>query len=407
MRLIPRVLLVEALILVWGAAIAAPTGPEIENLVRGGKLDEAIEAGRAAVEATPADPDLRVALAHALAVKARTSRKVVEMAVKADDLLSGNVVLPRLGPDTPMKTEVTYDAKLLGEALRNLQEAEKLAPRRKDVLLKRCFLLTDSGDVAGAVAAIKNVVAALPGDPNLPGDLAALGNERAEGGDPKGGSAILAAVAKAFPSDAAVEADYGYALAQAGKKTEGLAALDRAVALAPADLRIHARRCAAAMLLRDFQKARAAYQASAASGGGDVDGLGRAAAAIGCDLKAAKAELGEMSKNTALPPEISQLAADLVMAATRRPSDPKNVELAKSLADGKKEILAIPILHRALRANAANKQAAALLAGIYRAFGFRTLADETIRAARQASAAPAAKPASKPANPQPSGSSKR
>ncbi len=364
------------------AALAAQTAAEIEALVREGKLDEAIAAGRAAVAEAPGDPDRRVALAHALQAKGRTARKVVDVAVGAEELRSGGLKLPRLGPGTPTRTEVRYDAQLLGEALRSLQEAERLAPGRKDVVLKRCYLLADSGDVSGAKEAVGRAAAAFPADPTLAETLAALGAVRVEAGDPAGGAAILGAVAKAFPSSAPVHADWGYVLAQAGKKAEGLAALDRAADLAPNDLAILRRRATAAMLVRDFARARSAYRASAKTSGDPIDLLGAAAAAIASDLAAAKSELAGLARPEGAPPPVAEAAADLLKAASRGPAERGNLDQAETLVRDGMEILALPILHRALRASPADSRAAEILAGIYRGFGFRSLADETKRAAQ-------------------------
>ncbi len=380
-------------VLLGAAASSSPS--EIQALVKDGKLDDAIAKGRAAVQAKPSDPELRMALAHALAAKGRSIHRVVSTTVDGKDLVAGKVALPAINPDKPPRAEVRYDPALFEEAAKNVREAVKLSPKRTDLRLEQCYLLTDAGDVDGALQAVRGALAALPHAGSLGTDLAAFGIERAKRGDPPGGATLLQPVAAAFPNDAAIAVDYGYILGQAGKKAEALKALNRALALAPTDLRVLRRRTTALMLLREFKLARAGWQAAFELSREDGERLGAAAAAIAFDAKTAKSELHELGAPAAsADPALVDLAADLYTAASSPAAAAQNVSIAKKLADGKKELLALPILHRALAADRGLKDAAALLAGIERAFDFTAAADEILRNAQAPAAAP--KPASKP-----------
>ncbi len=402
----PRSILLAAAIASFapslGVAAVAPRS-DLEGMIKAGKLDEAIAAGRTAVEAAPADPDLRAVLAHALAAKGRDVRRVVAATVKAEDVLAGKAVLPRVGPDHPPKIEVIYDPALLEEALRHLREAVRLAPRREDLRFTECYLLTDAGDVDRAAVAVRAALEALPRTAALSTSLATFGIERGKRGDPRGGAVLLLPVTTAFPADATLAADRGFLLAQAGLETEALAELDRAAKGAPKDLRVQRRRAAAFMLLREFKRARSAWQAAVEAGREDGDRLGAAAAAIATNVETARTELKSLAEPAAsADPAIVELAVDLMRAASAPAASKENVALAKKLADGGKELLVTPLLHRALRADPRNKEAAALLAGIERRLGFPWVADEILRNAQ----APPPKPASAPA-PKTSGASLR
>ena len=404
----PRSILLAAAIATFipsfGAAAAASRS-DIEGKIKAGKLDEAIAAGRTAVEAAPADPDLRGVLAHALAAKGRDVRRVVAATVNAEDVLAGKAVMPSVGPDNPPRIVVVYDPALLEDALRHLREAVRLAPRREDLRFTECYLLTDAGDVDRAAVAVRAALEALPRTAALGTSLATFGIERGKRGDPRGGAALLLPVTTAFPADATLAADRGFMLGQAGLKTEALAELDRAAKGAPTDLRVQRRRAAAFVLLREWKRARSAWQAAVEAGHEDGDRLGAAAAAIATDVKTAKTELQSLAEPAAsADASIIATAVDLARAASAPAASKGNVALAKKLADEGKELLAAPLLHRALRADPRNKGAAALLAGIERRLGFPSVADEILKNAQ--APPPAPKPAAVPA-PQTPGASRR
>ena len=67
---------------------------ELEALVRDGKADEAIPKGRAAVGERPDDVDLRLALARALAAKARRFSHTVNVKLSEADLAKGEIRVP-------------------------------------------------------------------------------------------------------------------------------------------------------------------------------------------------------------------------------------------------------------------------------------------------------------------------
>ncbi len=390
----PLLVALGCLALMGAAATSSPS--EIGALIKQGKLDDAIAKGRAAVQAKPADPELRMALAEALAAKGRTIHRVMSTTVDGKDLVAGNVALPKLDPKNPPKPEIRYDPALYEEALKNVREAVKLAPTRTEIRLAECYLLTDAGDVDGGLQAIRDALAALPHSTDLGSDLAAFGVERAKRGDPRGGAVLLEPVAAAFPNDAAIAVDRGYFLGQAGKKAEAMKELDRAVRLAPTDLRILRRQTTALMLLREFKLARAGWQASFEVSREDGERLGAAAAAIAFDAELAKSELHDLGQPAASADEaMTGLASELLTAASSPAASTQSVSVAKKLAAEKKPLLALPILHRALAANKGLKDAAALYAEIERSFGFTTVADEIQKKA------PAPGPAPEKAAPKP------
>ena len=391
-----RILLVIAACSLLLGAAPGSTPSEIQALVKEGKLDDAIAKGRAAVQAKPSDPELRMALAHALAAKGRSIHRVVSATVDGKDLLEGKVALPAIDPEHPPKAEVRYDPALFEEAVKNVREAVKLSPKRADLRFEECYLLTDAGDVDGALEAVKGALGALPHAGPLGSDLAAFGVERAKRGDPRGGAVLLQPVTAAFPNDPAIAVDYGYILGQAGRKADALKELDRAFKLAPTDPRVLRRRTTALMLLREFKRARASWQAAFEATRADGERLGAAAAAIAFDTKTAISELRELGAPAAsADAALTELASELFTAASAPAAAKQNVAAAKKLADDKKELLALPILHRALAADKGLKEAAALMAGIERNFGFSTAADEILRDAAAPPAAPS-KPAPKP-----------
>jgi tetratricopeptide (TPR) repeat protein len=384
-----RLLGIAAALALLGAG-GAPSPSDLEALIKDGKLEEAIAAGRAAVEASPSNPDLRGALAHALAAKGRSVRRVVATTVDAEDLVVGKAAVPRIGPDNPPKIEIVYDPALFEEALRHIRAAIRMAPTRKDLRLTECYLLTDAGDVDRAAAAVREALSALPRAPSLAPDLASFGVERAKRGDPRGGLVLLQPVSEAFPNDAPLAADRGFILAQADRKKEALAELDRAVKLAPADLRVLRRRATALSLLREWRRAREGWKVAFEAGREEGDRLGAAAAAVASDLNTAKNELRDLAvPASSADPTLAELAASLLKAASAPAAARGNIALAKKLADGGKELLAVPVLHRALKADPRLEDAAFLLAGIERRFGFPSVAEAILRDARPRGPSPA------------------
>jgi tetratricopeptide (TPR) repeat protein len=240
------------------------------------------------------------------------------------------------------------------------------------------------------VEAVRETLSALPRAPSLAPDLASFGIERAKRGDPRGGLVLLQPVSAAFPNDASLAADRGFILAQADRKQEALAELDRAVKLAPTDLRVLRRRATALMLLGEWKRAREGWNAAFEAGREEEDRLGAAAAAVASDLNAAKSELRDLAvPASSADPALVDLAASLLKAASAPAAARGNIALAKKLADGGKELLAAPLLHRALRADPGLKDAASQLAAIERKFGFPSVAEQVLREARPGGAPPA------------------
>ncbi|HZN55487.1 MAG TPA: hypothetical protein VFB67_09215, partial [Candidatus Polarisedimenticolaceae bacterium] len=342
------------------APVPAPARPglataaQIEKLTQDGKPDDAIAKGREAVGVRPDDVDLRLALARALGAKARRHNHVVNVKVSQADIAKGQIKVPgaNLG-DSPL--QVGYDAGLFEESILNLDEGIKRAPKRQDLRVLKCFLLTDAGRIDRAKVAIEETLAALPKTPSLAKTMAAYGAERTKRNDPSGGAALMAPVVAAFPSDAAVQADYGNMLTRLGRKSDAYAALDRATQLAPQDVRLARTRAAGAMLLRDYRRAQGAFDATFRLSRGVEDEFASYAAAYGIDPKASAPLMRELgtpspSSNGA----VEELANAFARAGTAGASSAEAIALGKKLVDGKNLLLAIPVLDRAAKADPKN-----------------------------------------------------
>jgi tetratricopeptide (TPR) repeat protein len=261
------------------------------------------------------------------------------------------------------------------EALLHLAEGIKRAPQRKDLRSMQLFLLTDGARIERASAALREAVVKLPREPGLAAELARFGAERTLRGDAAGGVQMLGIVADAFPEDAAVRADYGLSLARLGKKDESLAALDRAVALAPKDLRILRLRATAALILRDYPRARAAYETAFTAGRQDNDRFAAAVAAYGTDPASSRELFQELATPTAsAPAAMIALAGEFATVAAQGPGSVAASNLAKKVVDARQELLAIPLLDRYLKVKPADAPARERLAAVYRALGSPSLA---------------------------------
>jgi tetratricopeptide (TPR) repeat protein len=367
-------MIVAILLLASASAAAPPPSASVEDLLEAGKLDQAVSLARSQVLAKPDDVERRLAAAKALAARARRFEKVVEVQGSPSDLASGKVKVTKDDLDTATLSP-TYDAAMYEEALLNLSEGIRRAPTRKDLRSMQLFLLTDGARIERASAALRDAVAKLPKEPGLAAELARFGAERTRCGDAAGGAQMLGIVADAFPEDAAVRADHGLSLARLGRKDEALAALDRAVASAPKDLRILRLRATAALILREYPRARSAYEAAFAAGRQDQDRFAAAVAAYGVDPAASKELFQELATPTASsPPAMIALAADFATAAAQGPASAAASNLAKKVVDGKQELLAIPLLDRYLKAKPGDRQAQERLSAVYRALGSPSLA---------------------------------
>lgn len=377
--MIPAALLLATLT----AGRAAPASPapqasgpaaRVEALVGAGKLDEAIEAGRSSVTAHPDDVDLRLALARALAAKARHFDHVVNVKLSEADLAKGQVKVPGGSlADTPL--QIGYDAGLFEEAVLHLDAGIARGPRREDVRVFKCFLLTDAARVERAKSAIVEALASLPKTPALAKTMVAFGVERVKRGDLAGGVTLMRPVADAFPAEADIQSDYGNALTRLGRATEAFAAFDRAAAAAPKDVRTARTRATAAMLLRDYPRARSAWNAVYSLTRVDGDGLAAAAAAYAIDPKNSVALFRELSSPS---PSSNKGLADVAnlfaLAGTAGPGSEAAVGLARGLVQGGQLVLAIPVLDRARKAAPANREVGALLEKVYGDLGCGELA---------------------------------
>lgn len=377
-------------ILTLGLLLAATAGPapappsrlatasDIESLVRAEKFEEAVARGREAVGAEPEDPDLRLALARALAAKARRLERVLAPGVKAEDVTVGPLELRNFASVGPSSLEVVYEADAFEEAIVHLDEGIRRAPRRKDLRFAKIYLLTDAGRIPRAAAAIREAISALPRSEGLADELASFGAERARRGDDSGAAALLGLVASAFPDDPEVQADYGFTLGRLGKKAEAFRALDRAAGLAPKDLRLLRMRANVAVVYREFARAMASFQAAFTASRDDLDRVGAAVAAYGVDPASSEPLFQEIAGPAPSGAAGAQeLAARFLEVIAKGPASAEAVALARELASASMEILALPLLERAVAADPKLGEARAMLAEIYRALRYERLAADT------------------------------
>ena len=373
-----RVLLVFALslatILQTSAHAAATTAAQVEKLINDGKADEAVTDGRSAVAAHPDDIDLRLALARALAAKARRVKRVVNVSMSKEDLAAGQAKVK--GADLAAATaKVEYDTALFEEAITQLEFGIKRSPQREDLRVFQCFLLTDAGYIDRAEAAIVSTCASVPRTPALAKTMTAYGAERAKRGDPEGAAKLLAPVARAYPSDPAILVDYANVLTRLGRKTEAYAAFDRVTELAPTEARYARTKAVGAMLLRDYPRAQSAFDTAFRLGHGEGDVFASYTAAYGVNPKASATLMRELGTPAASSdPSVSDLAKSFVRAATAGASSKEAMSLARSLLAKEQYVFAIPVLDRAIKANPKNAEANTMMKTAYRELGCEKLA---------------------------------
>src|SRR6185503_18713570 len=186
--------------------------------------------------------------------------------------------------------------------------------------------------------------------------------------------------------------------ARGGRKREAFAAMDRAVAAAPGQLRTHRMDATVGLVLRDFGRARSAYQRALAVSKAEEDRLGAAVSSYGIDPAASREELLAMATPAASSdPTVVPLAATFAKAAKDGPASSTAMDLARNLIQNKQELLAIPVLDRVLAAQPGHKDAGKLLADLYDALGCPKLAS-AVRP-KPAPAKPAPKKPASPAGP--------
>lgn len=359
----------------WGAS---PKVGEIEDLLAANRLEEAVGAGRKAVAAAPDDVDVRLALARALAAHGRRMERVVTVPGKPSE--SGGEIRLKLSDFQEGTLSVGYDAALFEEALLHLSEGIRRAPKRQDVRMLQCFLLTDGARIDRAAAAVQDAVNALPKTAELAKDLVQFGAERTKRGDPSGGARLIGIVAKAFPTDAEVQVDHGLSLSRLGRRADAAAALDRAASLAPRDVRIQRKCAAAAMILRDWKRAASAYEAAFAVSASDEDRFGAAAATYGLDPAAAVGLFEDLAAPApSAPPAMTALARSWADAARAGVASSGAKALADRLVTDHQEILAIPVLDRIVAAEPGDSASRTKLADVLRSFDSPVLADEVAR----------------------------
>jgi tetratricopeptide (TPR) repeat protein len=362
-----------AAILLAAPAAHATTAKEVEALVLGGKLDEAVGAGRTAIGKTPDDVDLRLATARALAAKARRFNHVLDVKLTQADLDRGQVAIP---PDdlNDAPLQVAYDAGLFEEAILNLDEGIKRAPKREDVRVFKCFLLTDANRIDRAKVAIQETLDALPRNADTAKTMAAFAAERTRRKDAEGGAALLAPVAAAFPTSAAVHVDYGNILTRLNRKQEADAAFDRAARLMPKDARIARTRAIGAMIFRDYKRARSAFDAVYRISGDPQDQMASYVAAYGVDPSVAVPLIQTLAAQASGEGVSDDIAALFAGAGTKGPASPEAMTLAERLVEEKLHVLVIPVLDRAIRANPNLGDAKTMITKVYADLGCPRLA---------------------------------
>lgn len=372
-------LLPIGLALAFAMAAPAPTPPatasEIEALLSEGKLDEAVSRGREAVGANPSDPDLRLLLARALAARARRLERIPPPGAKAEDVTVGPLKVPHYGGVEPSWLRVVYEADAFEEAILHLDEGIRRAPARKDLRLAKIYLLTDASRISRAAAAIREAIRSLRGSEGLARELASFGAERARRGDDEAAATLLGVVASAFPSDAEVQADYGFTLARLGRKAEAYEAFDRAARVSPKDVRLLRMRANVALVYRDFALAMASFEAAFTASREDADRMGAAAAAYGIDPASSEPLFRELATEAASAvPGAADLASRFLAAIRSGPASAETLGLARELVSRSMELLAIPLLSRAVEADPSLAEPRAELARVYRALRYDRLA---------------------------------
>jgi tetratricopeptide (TPR) repeat protein len=349
------------------------TAAQLERLIQDGKAGDAVKQGRPDVAARPDDVDLRLALARALAAQARKANRQVNVTLSKEDAERGELKVD--DADVRSATlHVDYDNALLDEALAQLDAGIKRAPQRADLRVFQCFLLTDSGRIVAAKAAIVGALSALPKTPATAKTMTSYGAERAKRGDPGGGAELLAPVVSAFPDDAAIEVDYANVLTRLGRKNESYDAFDRATQLAPHDVRYVRTKAIGAMLLRDFRRARSTFDTAFRMGHDVSDQFASYVASYGLDPKVAAGFMGELGSPAAgADPEVVKLAHEFERAGTAGASSDAALALARSLLAAQQYVFAIPVLDRALKAAPGNAEATTMLKTTYRALGCESL----------------------------------
>ena len=370
-----------AVVLVLASVPPAQTGkslstaPQLEKMIQDGKAGDAVKAGRPAVAAHPDDVDLRLALARALAAQARKANRQVKLTVSKEDAERGSLTVK--DQDARAGTlHVDYDTALLDEALAQLDAGIERAPKRSDLRVFQCFLLTDSGRIDAAKSAIEAALAALPRTGETAKTMTAYGAERAKRGDPKGAAKLLEPVVAAFPDDAAIMIDYANVLTRLGQKNESYVAFDRAILLAPQEVRYVRTKAIGAMLLRDFRRARAAFDTAFRLGHEVPDQFASYAATYGLDPKVAAMFMGELaSPAVGADPAVVDLAHEFQKAGTAGASSAEALALARSLVESQQYVFAIPVLDRAIKAKPGDPEATAMLKTTYRELGCESLAN--------------------------------
>ena len=371
-----RLSVLPAALILTATALAAPTGPtkEVQALLQASKLDEAVEKGRAEVAQHPDDVDLRLVTARALAAKGRKLNHLVNVKVSQADLDKGQITLPggRLD-ETPV--QVTYDSSLFEEAMLNVDEGIKRAPKREDLRAFKCFLLTDASRIDRAKVAIQEALDALPHSGDLATTMSRFAAERTKRNDPEGGVTLITPVVQAFPNAPPVLVDYGNMLARVGRKKESDTAFDRATALAPSDLRIARTRATAAMLFRDYKRAQTAFDAVFRISKAPEDQLASAIAAYGTNPKASAALMRDLAAPApSTDAAVSDLANAFAVAGSAGPASPTAMSLAHRLVDSKQLVLVIPVLDRAMKADPKQTEAQTMLAKVFSDLGCSKLA---------------------------------
>ena len=165
-------------------------------------------------------------------------------------------------------------------------------------------------------------------------------------------------------------------LTRLGRKSEAYAAFDRVTALAPREVRYARTKAVGALLLRDYPRARAAFDAAFRLGRDGGDQFASYAAAYGIDPKASAALMRELGKPAASSdPSVADLANAFSRAGTAGAASEEAMTLARRLVGAQQFVFAIPVLDRAIKARPKNTEAKTMLQTAFRELGCAPLAN--------------------------------
>jgi Flp pilus assembly protein TadD len=129
------------------------------------------------------------------------------------------------------------------------------------------------------------------------------------------------------------------------------------------------------MLLRDYPRARTAFDAAFQLGHGVADQFASYAAAYGIDPKgSAPLMRGLGAPAASSDPSVADLANSFALAGTAGAASKEAMTLARSLLASQQFLIAIPVLDRAIQARPKDAEAKTMLQTAFRELGCASLA---------------------------------